>query len=282
MRKSRILRYRVDIVSVVMVSMVLGLQLAALLLDWSWLLAVPMIVLLRQVNLVEHNHAHLKIFHEPILNDAFGWLCFMSNGVPLEFYEVHHVRNHHCHNNDDQDWSSLFGFRGCRYPDKPISRAYYILSFPLLTICHSLIALVRDPGSKVFRRFLRSVGVVAVGSVALLLVDPGGFMAFFAVPWVVVYFGLGMMNFRHHHGCDFNRPVTSCNVMTGAPFGWLGFNIGYHVSHHLKPGLHWSRLSEYHEGIREQIPTERFRPTPPATLEPSRPVDGVGAVVEGK
>lgn len=250
----------------------LGFQLLAFFMGWSWLLVIPIIVLARQVNLVEHNHAHAKIFYDRRLNDALGWMCFLSNGVPLEFYEEHHVKNHHRHNNQLEDWSSVFGFAGGRYPDRPVSRAYYILTFPLLTICSSLTVIMRAPGSRVFWRFFRSMVVVTTLSVGLVLFDPLGFVLFFLVPWIVIFHGLGMTNYRHHHGCAYTSPYDSSNVMFGLPFGLLGFNIGLHVSHHMKPSLHWSQLPAHHENIREQIPEANHRPRRHASVaEPAAP-----------
>jgi fatty acid desaturase len=260
MRLPKILRHRIDIASVLMVWVVLAFQLLAFFLDWSWLALFPLILLARQVNLVEHNHAHSKIFYNRHLNDGLGWLCFLSNGVPLEFYEVHHVKNHHRYNNELQDYSSMFGFEGCSYPDKPVSRAYYILSFPLLTICTSLNEILRSPGSRMFRRFVRSVAVITTVSVALVYINPVGFLVFFLLPWIIIFHGLGMTNYRHHYGCEFSTPYNSSNVMFGLPFGLLGFNIGYHVSHHMKPALHWSQLPVHHASIAGQVPAANYRP----------------------
>lgn len=248
-----------------MVASVLGFQLVALTLDWSWLLVFPLVILARQVNLVEHNHAHAKVFHDRRLNDVFGWLCFLSNGVPLEFYEVHHVDNHHRYNNTQDDHSSMFGFSGCRYPDKPVSRGYYILSFPMMTICHSLIDINRRPGTRMFRRFWTSIAVISLVSALLISLDPLGFLTFFVAPWIIIFFGLGLTNYRHHYGCKFENPYNSSNIMSGLPYGILGFNIGYHASHHIKPALHWSLLPLHHEGIKEKIlqavATEGSKPT---------------------
>jgi beta-carotene hydroxylase len=274
MRLPKILRHRIDIASVLMVWVVLAFQLLAFFLDWSWLVLFPLIVLARQVNLVEHNHAHSKIFYNRHLNDALGWMCFLSNGVPLEFYEVHHVKNHHRYNNELQDYSSMFGFEGAHYPDRPVSRAYYILSFPLLTICTSLNEILRAPHSRMFRRFVQSVAVITAVSVALVYIDPVGFVVFFLLPWIIIFHGLGMTNYRHHYACEFSTQYNSSNVMFGLPFGLLGFNIGFHVSHHMKPGLHWSQLPVHHASIRKLIPAANYRPARAAE------VDDLAAAVE--
>src|SRR5260370_28013711 len=150
--------------SVAAVVAVLGLQIVAVVRHWLWYTALLIIFLLRYVNLVEHNHVHLRIFRQAALNEFLGWMCFLSNGVPLEFYEIHHVRNHHRFNQrfdkHEQDWSSLYGFSGTCFPEKPIGLFYYILTFPVLTVCHCLLAILRKPGSRIFLRFARSIPVV--------------------------------------------------------------------------------------------------------------------------
>jgi beta-carotene hydroxylase len=36
----------------------------------------------------------------------------------------------------------------------------------------------------------------------------------------------------------------------------MTFNSGYHTAHHVNPGLHWSRLPEFHHQLRDRIPAE--------------------------
>ncbi len=254
------MRYPVDAFSVIQVFATLGVQFAALYFHWSAWTLIPIVLLARQVNLVEHNHAHLRIFNSRLLNDALGWLCWLSNGVPLEFYELHHVKNHHRFNNGPGDCSSMFGFAGTHFPDKPVGRAYYIFTFPLLTISYSLIEIARNPGSRTSQRFVRSVLMVALMSAGLIAINPMGFLVFFFSTWIILYFGLGFTNYRHHHGCAFTNPNDSSMVFFGLPYGLLGFNIGYHVSHHIKPELHWSLLPQHHEQLVPVIPKANFWP----------------------
>ena len=140
------MRYRVDAVSVTTVFAVLAAQVCGLVMNWLSYIVLVYLLVVRHVNLVEHNHAHVPIFYSAFLNELLGWMCFLSNGVPLEFSRIHHVRNHHRYNqrfgSSEQDWSSLYGFHRTHFPDKPIGLVYYVLTFPAITVCHCLLTIL--------------------------------------------------------------------------------------------------------------------------------------------
>lgn len=257
------MRYPIDLLSVGLVLTVFSAQIAALVLDWPWYTLIPIVIGLRYVSLVEHNHSHVGIFRWDFLNELFGWLCFTSNGIPLEFYREHHVRNHHQYSQrfDSQatDWSSTFGFEGTRFPDVPVSKLYYVLTFPILTIATSVISLLRAPGSLALKRFVVSFIVVSMAAGYLIWINPLGFLLFFVLSWTIVTLGHGFNNYDHHAGCTMEDDYNSANESLSLFDRKLGFNIGYHIEHHMKPGLHWSQLPVYHEEIRPQIGEERYQ-----------------------
>ena len=263
MKDFRVLRYRIDIISIAFVLLALGVQFTAYWLALPWYTLFLILVLIRQVNLVEHNHAHLGVFHSRFLNETLGFMCFISNGTPYEFYIVHHVQNHHAYNQKfeevEKDWSSMYGFSTAHYPDRPIGQFYYFLSFPIITICHSLIHILRRPDSSIFRRFVRTMALFAIFCTVLIAIDPISFLFFFFLPWLVVYFGLGDNNYAHHYGCKMTNPYDSSNTFLQLQYQAVGLYIGYHVAHHIKPDLHWSKLPEYHRSIQDKIPEENFR-----------------------
>ena len=263
----RFLRYRIDAVSVAVVVATLGLQLTAYLLAWPWYALLPIVLCVRQLHLVEHNHAHLKIFRQQFLNEVLGWMCFVSNGFPLECYELHHVHNHHRHtqrfDEGARDWSSTFGFAGTRHPDQPVSRLYYVLTFMTLAWLHCWIEVLRRPGDAVSRRFFRSALVCFAACGALAYARPWEFVLFFLVPWLVIYLGVASNNYDHHHGCKLTTPHDSSNVDLRFPYRGFGFNIGYHVAHHVKPTLHWSLLPGLHRELAPLIPAQNYVVPPP-------------------
>jgi beta-carotene hydroxylase len=253
MKVSRLIRYPIDIISVVIVLSVLSLQLLALSRNWPWYMVVPILLLVRDVNLIEHNHMHLPIFRSKALNALLGWLCHLSNGVPLDSYKLHHVANHHRYNNrfdaTGRDWSSLFGFRGTHFPDRPIGKAYYMASFPVLAHGECLLWFLRSPTSRPAKGFVVSMTIVIPTIGFLVWLNPVGFVTFFVLPWIVMLFGMANNNYDHHQGCKMTNPYDSANNFLTFYYTKLSFNVGYHVAHHLKPNLHWSLLPRYHNAI---------------------------------
>jgi fatty acid desaturase len=281
MRASRIIRHPIDIISVLVVLSTLSLQLFALVNNWPWYTALLIILMLRQVSLVEHNHAHLTIFSTRFANILLGWLCHLSSGVPLNTYRVHHVISHHRYNNrfdsSGRDWSSIFGFRGARLPDRPVGKAYYVVSFPFIAHCEALLWFLRAPASQLTRGFFISMAVVGSASVFLVWLNAAGFLAFFLLPWVVLLFGMGYNNYDHHIRCEMTNEYDSANNFLNFYYTVLSFNEGYHVAHHSKPGLHWSLLPYLHEEVersRLDEPLEAFPRTAQSSSRSFLPAPG--------
>lgn len=266
----RILRYKIDIIAVFTVLLTVSLQLCGVLFIWPWYLLFPFVLLVRQATIIQHNHAHLKIFHSRFLNELIGRLCSLSNGVLPEFYELHHVRNHHRFNQrfvgEKQDWSSLYAFKGTRFPDQPVGQFYYVLTFPFIALSYCVIELARSPGTLIFRRFRNTV-VLAIPILSWLIwMNAWHFFLFFIIPWTVIGFGLGYNNYGTHHGCKYKGRFDVAIDDLAIPFRFPGYNQGYHLEHHLKPSLHWSLLPSFHETIKTQIPPRNIRHTPAVSL----------------
>lgn len=277
----RTLRYKIDVLAVLTVLLTVSLQVCSVLRGWPWYALFPIIVLVRQVSIIQHNHAHLGIFYSRFLNEMMGRLCSLSNGVLAEFYELHHVRNHHPFNQRftgaQQDWSSLYAFKGTHFPDRPVGQLYYVLTFPAMCYCHCIIEMIRSPGTRIFRRFLVSLAMGAVVIGGLVWADARHFLMFFVVPWTAIAFGLGYNNYISHYGAQYTHRYDVAVDDLTLPFRFIGYNQGYHLEHHLKPTLHWSLLPAFHETIKDKIPPRNLRS--PDGL-PNLPADNVRGTLE--
>ncbi|MCP3980632.1 MAG: fatty acid desaturase [bacterium] len=257
------LRYRVDAISVAAVLAAVGVQLTAFFAQWPWYGLIPIVFLLRWSHLVQHNHAHLGAFRSKTLNEILGWLMFLNDGLPLEFYRIQHVQIHHKYLNDEGDWTSPFAFHGARFPDKPVHPVYYVLSYPVFSYALSLVHVLRRPQSAAFRRFFVSLAIVGTTCVVLCVLDPRSFILFFGLAWLCNSIGASFNNWMHHVGCEYEDIYTSSNVNLSFLSRWFGFNIGYHSAHHLEPRLHWSKLAELHSSkLQEKTPSRYYRNGP--------------------
>ena len=266
MHVSRLIRYPIDLISVALVVFTLTLQVSALVLHWPWYVAIVVLLLLREVGLVEHNHVHLAIFRSRFLNALLGWMCHLSDGVPLETYRIHHVASHHRYNNrfdaNGRDWSSIYGFQGTRLPERPVNKAYYVAAFPWLAHGESLIWYLRAPRSRPTRGFITSMLIVGPASALLAWLNPVGFITFFLVPWTIAIFGMGFNNYEQHYACKMTNEYDSSNNFINFFQTVLSFNAGYHVAHHHSPQLHWSLLRRQHELLYPSRMDEEAQPHP--------------------
>jgi fatty acid desaturase len=259
-----LLRYKIDIIAIVTVLLTVSLQVCGVVFGWPWYLVFPIVLLVRQVSIIQHNHAHLGIFCSGFLNKSFGRLCSLSNGVLPEFYELHHIRNHHpfnqCSTGEKQDWSSLYAFNGTHFPDQPMGRVYYVLTFPFIALSHCVIEMAHSPGTSIARRFLITSALALPTLGCLIWIDARHFILFLGLPWTAVAFGLGYNNHTTHYGCKYEHRFDMAVDDLALPFRFFGYNQGYHLEHHLKPTLHWSLLPGFHESIKQEIPARNIRP----------------------
>jgi fatty acid desaturase len=257
------IRYRIDIIAIITVLLAVALQIGGVVFSLPWYFLPIVIILVRQVSIIQHNNAHLGIFYSRFLSQLTGRLCSFSNGVIAEFYELHHVRNHHPNNQKFEgkrlDWSSLYAFKGTSFPDKPVGMGYYVLTFPFIALSNCVVGMAQSRGTQLFRRFLISLALTAPVVSWLIWISPFNFFLFFIIPWTLIAFGLGYNNYSTHAGCRYEHRYDVAVDDLAFPFRFLGYNQGYHLEHHLKPKLHWSLLPNLHELIKNEIPPRNIQ-----------------------
>ena len=248
-----VLDRRIDAVSVAVVVGVVATQVTLVVVVAPLWAVFAVLVPLRQLFLVEHNHVHRPIFVARAANAGFDTMLLLAGGIPPDFYRLQHVRNHHRYNNAAGDWTSPFRFRNTRYPDRPCSLLRYIATFAPAVYLRSSREILRRRNRSMLIRTLASTLVVAVVVVALALHNPAGVLVFFGIPWLLPSLFAPIANWRHHVGNTYTDALSSANNHLGVTGRLLGFNIGYHREHHHRPAAHWSDLPSLHL----PIPVER-------------------------
>jgi fatty acid desaturase len=81
----------------------------------------------------------------------------------------------------------------------------------------------------------------------------------FALPMLAGYIVTCWHTYSHHAGLDTdNHFEASYNIMHKWYNTFTG-NLGYHTAHHFKQAVHWSKLPELHEEIKDKIPSHLYK-----------------------
>jgi beta-carotene hydroxylase len=196
---------------------------------------------------VAHNHYHRTIFKNNSLNCFMNYLLFFMGGTTPYTWTLQHNLGHHLNylnqENDPAPWIKN---------GDVVSRLKYTVYGTLNIYPYCFKLGVKYPN--VFKKFKFHLVICIAILAALILIDPRGTLFAIVIPTTLIMFNLIDSAYEHHTGlnrsCDFNASRTNVNRIRN----WLAFNIGYHTAHHVKPGLHWTKLPKYHEEIKHNIP----------------------------
>ncbi len=122
------------------------------------------------------------------------------------------------------------------------------------------------------RTFLFMSGLHLALLAVLVWINPFNAVAIFIVPMVISFVMTCRHTYDHHAGCSETNEYAASNNITHRWYNILTGNLGYHTAHHLRPGLHWSKLPGFHARIADKIPADSFRgPGLPMSLLPTGP-----------
>ncbi len=232
---------------------VAGVALIALTCIVSWLCAV-----------IAHNTVHTPVFTRRWMNKLFQIWVSCSYGFPISDYIPGHTLSHHRFMQLRQDVmrTSKVNFRW--------NLLNLLFFFPAVTPGilrgNGLYKKLLGERARAWRRqLLLEASVVWTIKVAALALDWRKAVLYLIIPHVFANFGIVVINFLQHDGCDESHPVNHSRNFVGAWLNYFALNNGYHGIHHDVPGLHWSLAPQAH--------AERFHPTIHVALEqPSLPV----------
>ena len=211
---------------------------------WSLLLITSVLAFIACI--IKHNHIHCRTFASQCWNRAFEFLLGFCTGQSTAAIIPVHNERHHAQNHTEQDFvrSSLVSFRRnwlnlIVFPFAVVRLVYRTKSSDILRW--------RTEKPALYRRVQRE-RIVVLGFIALLLVlDWRATLIYFGVPWLFAQWGIVTINLLQHQDCDHDSAYDHSRNITGRFINWLFLNNGFHTAHHLRPAMHWSRLSEFHQ-----------------------------------
>ena len=222
-----------------------------LLVDNIWALVVYWwAMLIPKLNICawNHHHQHTSTFHSRILNRLLEFFYALHTGVTTNLWVLHHVLGHH-HNYLNQQ---LDESRWMRKDNTVMGELEY--SFKVASTAYYRGYLVGKSHPKIQKDFLLYAAITFVLVALLVWYRPIPALFLFVLPMIFGLWLTSWVTYEHHAGLDtkneyeasYNNLHRWYNILTG--------NLGYHTAHHLKQGLHWSKLPALHEQIKDKIP----------------------------
>jgi fatty acid desaturase len=196
---------------------------------------------------IAHNHAHVPLFRGRLPNALTDLVLQATTGIPQLFWHGHHLRRHHAAPWTEHDWSSPYSFDEAAPPSRPVSQRYFARTYLPLFVCESLVETLRRRRPRELRRLALSAAGFLVP--ALLLgwwFGPLRCLLVFGLVYFKCGAGLGYLNYLQHWACYRGDGEHWAWTFTCRIHNFLTYNSGYHMLHHVKPGLHWSELPAAH------------------------------------
>jgi len=241
------LRNPADRRSIGLLAVILVLEIAAVLFfrDIPNLVLPPLLLVLAlavfTATLINHNHRHLPTFDNPPMNRVFNYVLTVAMGAPSTRLHVVHMYNHHkCYRTTD-DWShySLAGSgRGLRR-----TLTYYINATLRIGTRRKTLQMTPEEN----RELRIEYAIFFLWMLGWLALDVKGALIIFAPAYIGGQFILLTANLINHDNCDVGSPFNLARTFNSRIENWLFLNHGFHVVHHRRTTLHWSKLRQVHE-----------------------------------
>ncbi|MFT7519091.1 MAG: fatty acid desaturase [Kiritimatiellia bacterium] len=186
------------------------------------------------------------ITHRPLFKKKYRWLdkswthvMPLFVGMPPFAYYAHHRMMHHNENVGDSDLSGTSEYQR----DNIWHFLHYWTRFTFLGYYHMASWLFRRGHRKVaIRMIVQTVLGYSVVGVGLYLNPAATFFAF-VLPYCMLRFFLMAGNWTEHAFVDVDNPINSyrnSTCLVNTPYNHNAYNAGYHLVHHIVPGLHWA------------------------------------------
>ena len=202
--------------------------------------------------LMLHNVCHRSPWKKPFKNFMNNLLEFIGLffGLPPRLYYHHHIKMHHKEGNGPDDLSSTEKYQR----DNFFHWLLYFLDFIILTPFELPRYFIRrnrwDYALKVTLAYMSFYSLIVFS----YLYNPEGTITVFIIPTLICWFGLMAGNWTQHAFIDPfepNNDYKNSITVVDSLYNKRCFNDGYHIGHHLRPGMHWTEMPTEFEKNRD-------------------------------
>jgi fatty acid desaturase len=202
------------------------------------------------------------VTHRPLFAKRYRWLDRLFThflpvlwGLPPFAYRAHHVMMHHTENNGFDDLSGTGTYRR----DDLREFAHYWVRFALFGYWHMGSWLARRGKPGVFRNLVLGDLACTAVVLGLLWLNPAATTVVFLIPFALMRVFMMVGTWTEHAFVDVSDPTNTWRNSTcllNTPYNHNAWNSGYHLVHHLKPGLHWADTVGYFHQIVPRLTDE--------------------------
>lgn len=173
------------------------------------------------------------------LNYYIPWVLAPFFGHSPETYYTHHIGMHHPENNLEEDESTTMPFQR----DSLRDFGKYFGAFLFLTMFTLPAYFLRRNRKKLMYKYVRGEFLFILFCIALCFVNWPATLIVFLIPWFLFRLIAMLGNWAQHAfvsaddpGNAYKNSITCINTK----YNHKCWNDGYHISHHIKPAMHWT------------------------------------------
>ncbi|MBC7451218.1 MAG: fatty acid desaturase [Cytophagales bacterium] len=191
--------------------------------------------------LMLHLTCHNKLYNEKHegLNNVLPWFVGLFFGQTPETYYSHHIGMHHIENNLEDDESSTMQYQR----DSVRDFLKYFGSFMYRGLLDLALYFNRKNRPKLLRKTITGEIFFYALCIGLSIVNWQATLIVFILPFIISRLIMMLGNWTQHSFIDASDPgnhyknsITCINTK----YNKKCWNDGYHISHHIRPTLHWT------------------------------------------
>ncbi len=222
-----------------------------LLKDWVWwMVAIPYFYVSQfyykgRFGLMFHCICHRKLFKKKYqwIHTYITWIVCPFFGHSPEGYFSHHMGMHHIENNMPEDTSCTMGYQR----DSLKSFLLYFFRFITLGAKNTFFYLYYRKRKKLYERFSAGEILYYFFCIGMCFVNLKATLLVFVVPLFFCRLVSMLGNWTQHAFIDGEDPANafknSVNCINTS-YNQMCWNDGYHVIHHLRPGMHYTDMPQ--------------------------------------
>ncbi|MDX1954777.1 MAG: fatty acid desaturase [Chitinophagaceae bacterium] len=208
--------------------------------------------------LMLHNISHRRLFKKKFnwLNKYVIWFVCPFFGHTPETYFAHHVGMHHEENNMPDDASSTLPYQRDSWKD---FLKYYI-NFLFLGFRDTFVYLFTRKKKKYYVNLTLGEMTFYAVSIGLCFVNLKAALWVLIIPFLVSRLIMMLGNWTQHAFVDPHEPENmykNCFNCINTNYNTKCWNDGYHLIHHLKPGIHYTDMPVLFLKEKENIAREK-------------------------